>query len=92
MSKKLEPHAVRQRVGSRYPAPDDAPCTGRWLLGDAAGLTQLGIDCTHLRNGCGSSQRHWKLSTKQCDDRPDDTGTSRVEFLLGAIQDGGADT
>jgi uncharacterized cupin superfamily protein len=48
-------------TGSRYPAPYDEPCHGRFrrCLGDAAGLTQFGVNLTRLPPGCWSSQRHW---------------------------------
>ena len=47
--------------GCRYPAPFDVPCKARhWLkLGDAAGLTQLGVNELMLPPGTWSSQRHW---------------------------------
>jgi uncharacterized cupin superfamily protein len=47
--------------GSRYPEPFDEPCRGRrWLrLGDAAGLTQFGVNLVTLAPGAWSSQRHW---------------------------------
>jgi uncharacterized cupin superfamily protein len=47
--------------GSRYPAPYDEPCRGRsWhRLGDAAGLTQFGVNLVRLAPGAWSSQRHW---------------------------------
>jgi uncharacterized cupin superfamily protein len=47
--------------GSRYPAPYDEPCRDRrWLrLGDAAGLTQFGVNLVTLPPGAWSSQRHW---------------------------------
>jgi uncharacterized cupin superfamily protein len=47
--------------GTRYPAPYDAPCRNRsWLrLGEAAGLTQFGVNQLHLAPGSWSSQRHW---------------------------------
>jgi uncharacterized cupin superfamily protein len=48
-------------TGSRYPAPYDQPCVGRFrrCLADAAGLTQFGVNLTRLPPGCWSSQRHW---------------------------------
>ena len=48
-------------VGSRYPSPYDAPCASRVrrCLGDAAGLTQFGVNLTRLPAGAWSSQRHW---------------------------------
>ncbi len=47
--------------GSRYPAPYDEPCRARsWLrLGDAAGLTQFGVNLVTLPPGAWASQRHW---------------------------------
>jgi uncharacterized cupin superfamily protein len=47
--------------GTRYPAPFAAPCARRhWLrLGDAAGLTQFGVNLVTLEPGVWSSQRHW---------------------------------
>jgi uncharacterized cupin superfamily protein len=44
-----------------YPAPYDAPCKARtWRrLGDAAGLTQFGVNLVRLPPGTWSSQRHW---------------------------------
>jgi uncharacterized cupin superfamily protein len=47
--------------GSRYPTPFDKPCLDRsWLqLGDAARLTQFGVNLLKLPAGVWSSQRHW---------------------------------
>lgn len=47
--------------GSRYPAPHNEPCLGRqWKeLGDAAGLSQFGVNLLTLKPGVWSSQRHW---------------------------------
>jgi uncharacterized cupin superfamily protein len=47
--------------GTRYPSPHDVPCKGRaWhKLGDAAGLTQFGVNLVRLAPGVWSSQRHW---------------------------------
>ncbi len=44
-----------------YPAPMDEPCRGRHTrrLGDAAGLTQFGVNQVRLEPGAWSSQRHW---------------------------------
>lgn len=49
------------RHGTGYPAPFDAPCRARrrWRLGDAAGLTQFGVNLLRLPAGAWSSQRHW---------------------------------
>lgn len=50
-----------KQSGTRYPPPYDKPCLGRaWLrLGDAAGLTQFGVNLVRLPPGTWSSQRHW---------------------------------
>ena len=47
--------------GSRYPSPFDEPCRERFRrrLGDAAGLTQFGVNLLELSPGAWSSQRHW---------------------------------
>jgi uncharacterized cupin superfamily protein len=59
--KKIDKHAALEVLGSRYHAPYDAPCRGRarLRLGDAAGLTQFGINLLRLPPGGWSSQRHW---------------------------------
>ena len=61
VSKKIEVSALSEIRGSRYPAPYDRACDGRVRrsLGDAAGLTQFGVNLTRLPGGCWSSQRHW---------------------------------
>ena len=58
---KIDPVTAPRAQGSRYPAPFDAPCKARhWLrLGDAAGLTQFGVNLLTLEPGTWSSQRHW---------------------------------
>ena len=47
--------------GSGYPSPFDEPCRERFRrrLGDAAGLTQFGVNLLQLPPGAWSSQRHW---------------------------------
>ncbi len=49
------------RFGTSYPAPFDGPCRERrrWRLGDAAGLTQFGVNLLRLPPATWSSQRHW---------------------------------
>jgi len=46
--------------GSAYPAPFDGPCAGRRRrrIGEAAGLTDFGVNLLHLPPGAWSSQRH----------------------------------
>lgn len=58
---KIDSTVAPKGAGSRYPAPFDEPCRGRsWVrLGDAAGLTQFGVNLVRLAPGAWSSQRHW---------------------------------
>jgi uncharacterized cupin superfamily protein len=58
---KIDPTSAPEGSGSRYPAPFSEPCQRRrWRrLGDAAGLTQFGVNLVHLAPGAWSSQRHW---------------------------------
>jgi len=59
--KKIDVVNAPTRMGTAYPEPYDAPCRSRqrWRLGDAAGLTQFGINLLRLQPGSWSSQRHW---------------------------------
>jgi uncharacterized cupin superfamily protein len=52
---------VTEQAGSRYPAPYDVPCRERRFrrLGEAAGLTRVGVNEVTLPPGAWSSQRHW---------------------------------
>lgn len=61
MSHKINLETAPQTLGSRYPAPFDVPCQlrARHRLGDAAGLTQFGVNLLRLVPGSWSSQRHW---------------------------------
>jgi len=58
---KIDIDAAPTRFGTAYPPPYDAPCQGRqrWKLGDAAGLTQFGVNLMRLPPGQWTSQRHW---------------------------------
>ena len=58
---KIDVARVAPIVGSRYPKPFDEPCRARERrrLGDAAGLTQYGVNLLRLEPGAWSSQRHW---------------------------------
>lgn len=58
---KIDVDSAAQGKGSRYPSPFDQPCRERsWRrLGDAAGLTQFGVNLVRLPPGAWSSQRHW---------------------------------
>jgi len=59
--KKIDLSAATPVIGSGYPPPYDAPCRERqrYRLGDAAGLTQFGVNLMRLPPGTWSSQRHW---------------------------------
>jgi uncharacterized cupin superfamily protein len=59
--KKIDITAIAAVLGTRYPAPYDEPCRTRERrrLGDAAGLTQYGVNLLRLPPGAWSSQRHW---------------------------------
>ena len=61
MAKRIDPNTLPVVTGSRYPAPYDAPCAARrrQRLGDAAGLTDFGVNLLRLPPGAWSSQRHW---------------------------------
>ena len=61
MAKRIDPNTLPETVGTLYPPPFDKPCRarGRRRLGDAAGLTQFGVNLLRLPPGAWSSQRHW---------------------------------
>jgi uncharacterized cupin superfamily protein len=63
--RKIDIKSAEEKRGSSYPAPYDEPVRGRSYkkLGDAAGLTQFGVNLVRLAPGAWSSQRHWH--TKQ---------------------------
>jgi uncharacterized cupin superfamily protein len=58
---KLDLANLPELSGTRYPAPYDQPVKARrWkALGQAAGLTQFGVNLLTLPPGVWSSQRHW---------------------------------
>jgi uncharacterized cupin superfamily protein len=58
---KIDVASVQERKGSSYPSPFDAPCADRVrkALGEAAGLTDFGVNLLRLPPGAWSSQRHW---------------------------------
>ena len=61
MGKRIDSKTTPASVGSGYPAPFGAPCASRVRnrLGDAAGLTDFGVNLLRLPPGAWSSQRHW---------------------------------
>lgn len=58
---KIDRTAAPVSRGSAYPAPFDEPCRERvrQALGDAANLTDFGVNLLLLPAGTWSSQRHW---------------------------------
>jgi uncharacterized cupin superfamily protein len=58
---KIDVSKLPMVEGSRYPAPFDEPCKRRSSrrLGEAAGLTQFGVNIVRVPPGSWSSQRHW---------------------------------
>ena len=61
MSKRINLQEVATIAGAGYPAPFDRPCSGRrrQRIGDAARLTDFGVNLLRLQPGAWSSQRHW---------------------------------
>jgi uncharacterized cupin superfamily protein len=61
MKKRIDLGAVPILTGSAYPKPYDAPCAARsrQRLGEAAGLSDFGVNLLRLPPGAWSSQRHW---------------------------------
>jgi uncharacterized cupin superfamily protein len=61
MAKRIDPNTLSFQIGTFYPTPYDKPCRARARkrLGDAASLTQFGVNLTRLSPGAWSSQRHW---------------------------------
>jgi uncharacterized cupin superfamily protein len=67
MSKKIDIAALVPIIGTLYPPPYDEPCLSRQRtrLGDAANLTQFGINLLRLPAGAWSSQRHWHTESDE---------------------------
>jgi uncharacterized cupin superfamily protein len=63
MPKRIDVAASRSVIGTTYPPPYDEPCRTRQRtrLGDAAGLTQFGVNLLRLPPGSWSAQRHWHV-------------------------------
>ena len=61
MAKRIDLTRIPVKAGSGYPTPFDLPCAARarQRLGDAAGLTDFGVNLLRLPPGVWSSQRHW---------------------------------
>src|SRR5215472_18146158 len=63
MAKRIDITALTPFIGTLYPPPYDEPCRARQRtrLGDAAGLTQFGVNLLRLPPGAWSAQRHWHV-------------------------------
>ena len=61
MTKRIDLNTLPVHTGTSYPPPFDAPCLSRVRrrLGEAAGLTDFGVNLMRLPPGSWSSQRHW---------------------------------
>src|SRR5208283_3271302 len=61
---RIDVKTVPVLTGSAYPPPFDLPCAARarQRLGDAAGLTDFGVNLMRLLPGAWSSQRHWHVA------------------------------
>jgi len=67
MVKKINLATLSPVIGTMYPPPYDEPCVARsrTKLGDAAGLTQFGVNLLRLPAGAWSSQRHWQTASDE---------------------------
>ena len=61
MTKKIDIASAPEKRGSAYPAPFNLTGMGKFRkkLGDAAGLSQFGVNLLELQPGAWSAQRHW---------------------------------
>jgi uncharacterized cupin superfamily protein len=67
MGKRIDVRGLSPVIGTLYPPPLDAPCRARERrrIGNAAGLTQFGVNIVRLPPGAWSSQRHWHTATDE---------------------------
>jgi uncharacterized cupin superfamily protein len=67
MTRKIDVAKLETVLGTLYPPPFDQPCLlrERKRLGDAAGLTQFGVNLLRLPPGAASSQRHWHIKSDE---------------------------
>jgi uncharacterized cupin superfamily protein len=67
MPKRIDVLALPPIIGTLYPSPFDGPCRARERkkLGDAAGLTQFGVNLLTLPAGAWSSQRHFHTASDE---------------------------
>ncbi len=61
---KIDPRTIEPRTSTIYPKEFEAVVDGRskQRLGDAAGLTQFGVNLTQLKPGAASALYHWHES------------------------------
>jgi uncharacterized cupin superfamily protein len=61
MAKRIDVAGIGPIVGTLYPSPFDKRCRARERrrIGDAAALTQFGVNLLRLPPRTWSSQRHW---------------------------------
>jgi len=61
LGKRINPESIGPIIGTLYPPPFHKRCRKRERkkLGDAAGLTQFGVNLLRLPPNVWSSQRHW---------------------------------
>lgn len=80
---KIHIASLPVQTGSSYPPPFDRAVRGRSRrrLGNAAGLTQFGVNLTRLEPGAASSQRHWHQN--------EDEFVYMLEGEVVLIEDGG---
>ena len=64
MAKRIDVATLPVVSGTLYPPPFNEPCRARHRirLGDAAGLSQYGVNLVRLEPGAWSSQRHWHVA------------------------------
>ncbi len=67
MAKRIDIASLSPITGTLYPPPFDEPCLSRerTRLGDAANLTQFGVNLLRLPAGAWSSQRHWQTESDE---------------------------
>jgi uncharacterized cupin superfamily protein len=67
MPKRIDVEKLMPMIGTLYPSPFDRPCRARERrkIGDAAGLTQFGVNLLTLPPGSWSSQRHWHTASDE---------------------------
>ena len=65
--KKFKAASLKSVTGTFYPPPFHTPCLKRSRkgLGDAAKLTQFGVNLLTLPPGAWSSQRHWQTESDE---------------------------